>query len=30
MSLLELKGEFHDSKLESIDKDPHEWISHLE
>ena len=29
-SLLKLKSEFHNSKLESIDKDPKEWISHLE
>ena len=29
-SLLKLKIEFHNSKLESIDKDPDEWISHLE
>ena len=29
-SLLKLKNEFHNSKLEWIDKDPNEWISHLE
>ena len=29
-SLLKLKSEFHNSKLESIDKDPNKWISHLE
>ena len=29
-SLLKLKSEFHNSKLESIDNDPNEWISHLE
>ena len=29
-SLLKLKSEFHNSKLDSIDKDPDEWISHLE
>ena len=29
-SLLKLKGKFHNSKLESIDKDPDKWISHLE
>ena len=29
-SLLKLKSEFHNSKLESIDKVPNEWISHLE
>ena len=29
-SLLKLKSEFHNSKLESIDKDPGKWISHLE
>ena len=28
--LLKLKSEFHNSKLESVDKDPNEWISHLE
>ena len=28
--LLKLKSEFHNSRLESIDKDPNEWISHLE
>ena len=25
-----LKSEFHNSKLQSIDKEPDEWISHLE
>ena len=30
LSLLKLKSEFHNSKLESIDKDPNEDISHLE
>ena len=25
-----MKSEFHNSKLELIDKDPDEWISHLE
>ena len=29
-SLLKLKSEFHNSKLKSIDKDPNEWIYHLE
>ena len=29
-SLLKLKSKFHNSKLDSIDKDPDEWISHLE
>ena len=29
-SLQKLKSEFHNSKLESIDRDPDEWISHLE
>ena len=29
-SLLKLKSEFHNSKLDSMDKDPDEWISHLE
>ena len=29
-SLLKLKSKFHNSRLESIDKDPDEWISHLE
>ena len=29
-SLLKLKSEFHNSKLDLIDKDPDEWISHLE
>ena len=29
-SLLKLKREFHNSKLELIDKDPAKWISHLE
>ena len=29
-SLLKLKSECHNSKLESIDKDPDKWISHLE
>ena len=29
-SLLKLKSEFNSSKLESIKKDPDEWISNLE
>ena len=29
-SLLKLKSKFHNSKLESINKDPDEWIFHLE
>ena len=29
-SLLKLKSEFHNSKLELIDEDPNKWISHLE
>ena len=29
-SLLKLKSEFHNSKLESINKVPDEWISNLE
>ena len=29
LSLLKLKSEFHNSKLDSIDKDPDEWISYL-
>ena len=29
-SLLKLKREFHNSKLDYIDKDPDELISHLE
>ena len=29
-SLLKLKSEFHNSKLELIDKDPNKLISHLE
>ena len=29
-SLLKLKSKFHNSKLESIKKDPDEWISNLE
>ena len=29
-SLLKLKSEFHNSKLESIKKDPVKWISNLE
>ena len=29
-SLLKLRSKFHKSKLESIDKDSNEWISHLE
>ena len=29
-SLLKLKSKFHNSKLDSIDKDPDEWIPHLE
>ena len=28
MSMLNLKSEFYNSKLQSIDKDPNEWISH--
>ena len=28
--LLKLESEFHDSKLESIQKDPDEWILNLE
>ena len=28
-SLLKLKSEFHNSKLESIEKDPDEWILNL-
>ena len=28
--LFKLKSEFHNSKLDSIHKDPDEWISHLE
>ena len=28
--LLKLKSEFHNSRLDLIDKDPDEWISHLE
>ena len=28
-SLLKLKSEFHNSKLESMEKDPDEWIFHL-
>ena len=30
LSLLKLKSEFHNSKFDSVDKDPDEWISHLE
>ena len=30
LSLLKLMSKFHNSRLESIDKDPDEWISHLE
>ena len=30
MSLPKLKSEFHNSKLDSVDKDPNEWITHLE
>ena len=29
LSLLKLKSEFHNSKLESIEKDPDEWISNF-
>ena len=29
-SLLKLKSEFHNSKLELMEKDPDEWISNLE
>ena len=29
-SLLKLKSKFHNCKLDSIDKDPDEWIFHLE
>ena len=29
-SLLNFKSEFHDRKLESIEKNPDEWISNLE
>ena len=29
-SLLKLNSEFHNSKLESIEKDPNEWILNLE
>ena len=29
-SLLKLKSEFHNSKFDSIDKDPDKWILHLE
>ena len=29
-SLLKLKSELHNSKLESIEKDPNEWISNLD
>ena len=30
LSLLKLKSELHNSRLELIDKDPNKWISHLE
>ena len=30
LSLQKLKSQFHNSKLESIDEDLNEWISHLE
>ena len=30
LSLFKLKSNIHNSKLDSIDKDPDEWISHLE
>ena len=30
LSPLKLQSDFHNSKLESIEKDPDEWISHLE
>ena len=30
LSLLKLKSKFHNSKLESIEKDPNEWISKLD
>ena len=30
LSLLKLKSEFHNSKLELVDKYPDKWISHLE
>ena len=29
-SLLKLKSKFHNSRLESNDKEPDEWVSHLE
>ena len=29
-SLLKLKSELHDSKFESMEKDPNEWIPHSE
>ena len=30
LSLLKMKSEFHNSKFESVEKDPDEWISHLD
>ena len=30
MSLVKLKSKFHNSKCESINKNPNNWISHLE
>ena len=30
LSLSKLKSEFHNSKLELVDKDTNDWVSHLE